>query len=265
MDAANPTPAPEQPQKKDETPNHLDQIPGTEPNEGKPKVLVDFSITKLLSLVGAFVSLMGLIAFALSWIYVEDLSLELGFPFKQYFELIDYVQVTPSWMSVIIISTLISLPFVFAGVFKRIAESPIHTKFAATSATILIISLLVAHCSSETARKHLDNDSLSLVHCKSSQRNYEGLLIFQLNRYVIILAVDRLNPSTSIMAIPQAEVGTIETPSRKIVTSWRNLDTRPTLASPSPTLASPSPTLASPSPTLAGPAPLASPSSTPLK
>lgn len=230
MDGENSEPAPKKPHGNDENSEPAPKSNGQ--NRVKQGLISSSTIIGLISSVGAFISLVGVIAFFLSWLYVDALSRRLHFPFRRYFEILDYVQITPSLVSVFIVTPLIASLVAVANFFRSLALRVGYI----LSIAVLTTLLYIVFWANDSSPKHLEGEGISRVVCKNLHSDVEGLLIFQLNRYVMVLVLNRPLPMLmQVVAIPQAEVSRIETDLPNAMVLGRLPGEVPAVANPSPT------------------------------
>jgi hypothetical protein len=230
MDTVNSTPSSEEAQQKDH----------------EPKFPAWANIILIPGLATAF-------AFLVSWSFVFEYSFKSGLPIELYFDVIDYVQLTPRWAYIFIplcailvgsIAWLNILYFqhpAFASVVAK-AVRPRAGKIMAfvvapMLAFLFLIMLAFRMGSFEARNRKYVTDSA--IFRKGENTPLKGKLLFQLSRYVLILADNK-----DLIAIPQTEVQMIQTP-------WRPLQsggTSPPISASPATTVTPSST-ASTSPT----------------
>jgi hypothetical protein len=198
MDTANAKAPSEEAQRKDE----------------KPKFLAWANVILIPGLVAAF-------AFLMSWSFIFEYSFKSGLPLQLYFDVIDYVQLTPRWGYIFIPLCAVALGLsaglnflyfnhpAFASVVAKAVEPPTGKIMAFLVAPLLSLALLVQLAFvlgkfEAQSRKHL---TVSAILRKGENTPLKGKVLFQLSRYVLILADDKY-----LIAIPQTEVQIIQTP-----------------------------------------------------
>jgi hypothetical protein len=185
--------------------------------DDKPK---PFGLTNVIlnpGILAAFV----MFAFLASWSFIFEYSFELGprINLEQYFDAIDYVQLTPRWgygffviYALVVVGAARFSIYYFEHPFSPIAKL-LRTPTGQTMAYVLLpllFILIFAVCSwtmASFAIKNLNDASVSAIFRKGEATPIKGKLIFQLSRYVLILGEDK-----SVIAIPQTEVQMIQTP-----------------------------------------------------
>jgi hypothetical protein len=157
----------------------------------------------------------------MSWSFVFEYSFRSGLPLERYFDIIDYVQLTPRWGYIFIplcalvpvLSVWLSFLYFQHPAFASVVAKAVRPRtgqimafvVAPLLAFVLLITLAFRIGKFEAqSRKHLP---VSEIFRKGQKTPLKGKLLFQLSRYVLILADDKY-----LIAIPQTEVEMIQTP-----------------------------------------------------
>lgn len=191
----------------------------------KPKFLGWANVILVPGLVAAFAFLVSWFAFLVSWSFVFEYSFRSGLPLQLYFDPIDYVQLTPRWGYVFIVlfailcASVVAIIFcsnalrlkhpAFASVIAKAVRTPTGKIMTYVIAPLLSFLLLVqfAWSMGKLEVKGIKQVTVSAIFRKGVNTPLEGRLLFQLSRYVLILADDK-----HLIAIPQTEVQMIQTP-----------------------------------------------------
>lgn len=160
-------------------------------------------------------------AFLVSWAFVFEYSLKSGLSVELYFDVIDYIQLTARWGFIFIplcaasavLSAWLAFLYFKHPVFASVVAQAVRTRkdkimvffVAPLLAFVLLITLAFRIAKFEAeSRKYL---LVSEVIRKGQSTPVKGKLLFQLSRYVLILAENKY-----LIAIPQTEVQMIQTP-----------------------------------------------------
>src|ERR1700678_292673 len=160
-------------------------------------------------------------AFLVSWSFVFEYGSRSGLPLALYFDVIDYVQLTARWGIVFIplcaavvgLSAWLRFLYFEHPTFASVVAEAVRPRSGQIVAFVVVpllgFLLLIALASrmgkfEAQSRKQLP---VSAIFRKGQNTPLEGKLLFQLSRYVLILADDKY-----LIAIPQTEVQMIQTP-----------------------------------------------------
>jgi hypothetical protein len=197
---------------------HLKEVLVISRKDDKPKFLAWANIILVPGLVAAF-------AFLVSWSFVFEYSFRSGLPLQLYFDPIDYVQLTPRWGYIFIVlfavlcASVVVIIFwsnvirfkhpAFASVIAKAVRTPTGKIMTYVIAPLFSFLLLVqfAWSMGKLEAKGVKQVTVSAIFRNGEATPVQGKLIFQLSRYVLILADDKY-----LIAIPQTEVQMIQTP-----------------------------------------------------